>query len=140
MLASTLSVSALKATSNMDCPWDVQGLGGERPHLTLYDARPHDLPHGRCFPAGHASGGYAWVALYFAFLMIRPRWRWRGLATGLGVGLTYGIAQQLRGAHFLSHDLWSVFLVWFTCLGLYAYVWRGRVMSAAHPPAVVLRA
>lgn len=28
------------------------------------------------------------------------------------LGLTFGITQQLRGAHFLSHDLWSAALCW----------------------------
>lgn len=128
--ASTLAISALKAVSNMDCPWDVTGLGGARPPLTLFDLRPHGLPRGRCFPAGHASGGYAWMALYFAFLMVRPRWRWYGLATGAGVGLVYGIAQQLRGAHFLSHDLWTIAICW--CIALALYV-RLRPAGAAGP-------
>jgi len=119
--ASTLAISTLKAVSNMDCPWDVSGLGGTRPHLTLFDLRPHGLPRGRCFPAGHASGGYAWMALYFALLMVRPRWRWFGLAAGAGVGLVYGIAQQLRGAHFLSHDLWTIAICW--SIALVLYVW-----------------
>ena len=132
---STLTVSAIKAKSNMDCPWDVQGLGGERPHLTLYEARPHDLPRGRCFPAGHASGGYAWVALYFAFLMIRPRWRWRGLAAALGVGLTYGIAQQLRGAHFLSHDLWTAMICWTVALLVYLWLRPKRPPGPQSPPS-----
>lgn len=118
VLVSTLLVSWLKSWSNMDCPWDIDGLGGTRPYLDLLDLRPRYLPQGRCFPAGHASGGYAWVALYFFCLAIRPDWRWRGLAIGLGVGAVFGIAQQLRGAHFLSHDMWTLAICWGVAYGL----------------------
>ena len=77
------------------------------------------MPAASCFPAGHASAGYAWVALYFFFLARRPAWRWRGLAIGLIAGAVFGIAQQLRGAHFFSHDLWTLMICWSTALLLY---------------------
>jgi membrane-associated PAP2 superfamily phosphatase len=32
----------------------------------------------------------------------------------------------MRGAHFLSHDLWSLMLCWLTALGLYAAMLRGK--------------
>ncbi|RYE95440.1 MAG: hypothetical protein EOO41_05650, partial [Methanobacteriota archaeon] len=72
-----------------------------------------------CFPAGHASAGYAWVALYFCALALRPAWRMPALWMGIAAGLLFGIAQQLRGAHFLSHDLWSLAVCWGTALALY---------------------
>lgn len=121
VLASTLLVSWVKSWSNMDCPWDIDGLGGTRPYLDLLSFRPPELPQGRCFPAGHASGGYAWVGLYFFFLAIRPAWRWHGLGIGLGVGALFGMAQQLRGAHFLSHDLWTATICW--TVALLVYLW-----------------
>lgn len=128
VLVSTLLVSWLKSWSNMDCPWDIDGLGGTRPYLDLLDLRPQYLPQGRCFPAGHASGGYAWVALYFFFLSVRPAWRWRGLAIGLGVGALFGLAQQLRGAHFLSHDLWTLAICW--CV---AYALQSTMLKRESP-------
>ena len=112
VLTSTLLVSAIKAHSHMDCPWDIVGFGGDRAYVPLYLPRPHDMPRAACFPAGHSSGGYAWMALYFCFLMVRPTWRWRGLAVGVVVGLAFGITQQLRGAHFLSHDIATITLCW----------------------------
>ena len=128
VLASTLLVSWIKSWSNMDCPWDIDGLGGTRPYLDLLSFRPPELPQGRCFPAGHASGGYAWVALYFFFLAVRPAWRWRGLALGVGVGVLFGAAQQLRGAHFLSHDLWTLGICW--CV---AYALQSRLLKRPSP-------
>ena len=108
----TGAVSALKHVTDIDCPWSLARYGGSRPYLDLFTARPPGLPRGQCFPAGHASAGYAWVALYFFFGRVRPAWRWRGLVIGLAAGLLFGVAQQLRGAHFLSHDLVTLMIVW----------------------------
>ncbi len=103
--ASTLGVSILKQLISMDCPWDLSRYGGARAFVGLLATRPADYPDTACFPAGHASAGYAWIALYCFCNATRPRWRWAGLVLALTMGLAFGIAQQLRGAHFLSHDL-----------------------------------
>lgn len=112
-------VSLLKSLTHMDCPWDLTRYGGLREYVGLFATRPADMPRGICFPAGHASAGYAWVSLYFFAQLVRPAWRWRGLAVGLLAGAVFGFAQQLRGAHFLSHDLWTLVTCWTVALGLY---------------------
>lgn len=109
---STLAVSTLKQLISMECPWDLARYGGEWPFVGLLAWRPDGMPDTACFPAGHASAGYAWLALYYFLAATLPRRRWLGLATGLGLGLVFGITQQLRGAHFLSHDLWTLMLCW----------------------------
>jgi membrane-associated PAP2 superfamily phosphatase len=116
---STLLVSSLKHVTRMDCPWDASIYGGAHPYFTLLQARPAGIRPSGCFPAGQASAGYAWVALYFFFASVRPAWRRVGLAIGVGAGLALGIAQQLRGAHYLSHDLWTLAISWFVALGVY---------------------
>ncbi|MCC5093843.1 MULTISPECIES: phosphatase PAP2 family protein [Xanthomonas] len=115
---STTLVSLLKSWTAMDCPWDLSRYGGTHPLIGLFASR-HGLHASGCFPAGHASAGYAWVALYFCALALRPAWRWPALLTGLAAGAVFGVSQQLRGAHFLSHDLWSLGVCWLTALGLY---------------------
>ena len=40
------------------------------------------------------------------------------LIPGLVIGISFGLAQQLRGAHFLSHDVWSAAICWFGALFL----------------------
>ncbi|MGO1000671.1 phosphatase PAP2 family protein [Lysobacter sp. CA196] len=112
-------VSALKSLTDMDCPWDLSRYGGANEFFGLFASRPPGLARGRCFPAGHASAGYAWVALYFFFPVVQPHLRWLGLAIGLGLGLLFGVSQQLRGAHFLSHDLWTLGIAWSATLALY---------------------
>jgi membrane-associated PAP2 superfamily phosphatase len=66
---------------------------------------------GHCFPAGHASAGFAWLVGYFAWPQgsaVARRW----LIGALIAGLTLGVAQQLRGAHFMSHTLWTSWICW----------------------------
>lgn len=111
VLCSVALVTGLKRGLVVDCAWSVEGLGGTRAHLSLLAPRPAGYAPDHCFPAAHASLGYAWLALYFAGFGSR-RGRWLGLAIGLGAGLLFGVFQQLRGAHFASHDLWAAAICW----------------------------
>ncbi|WMJ70107.1 phosphatase PAP2 family protein [Stenotrophomonas sp. 24(2023)] len=115
-------VSLLKAHLPMECPWDLLRYGGHERFVGLFDTRPAGMPSNACFPAGHASAGYAWLSLYFFALLWRPQWRWAGLTIGVAGGLLFGISQQLRGAHFLSHDVATALLCWLLSLGLYLLV------------------
>ena len=103
-----------KHSTGVDCPWSLQPFGGDGPYSPLLQ-QLFNGGDGSCFPAGHASAGYAWLALYFAAAAVQPRWRYAALALALGLGLLFGAAQQLRGAHFLSHDIWSLALCWCCC-------------------------
>ena len=111
-LLSTAAVGLLKRWTDMDCPWDLSAFDGTRPFISLLTPRPEILGSPKCFPAAHAATGFAWIGLYFFFAAVRPSWRWAGLAIGLLLGLSFGLAQQLRGAHFLSHDIASLTLCW----------------------------
>jgi membrane-associated PAP2 superfamily phosphatase len=120
VLLSTVLVASLKKFSSIDCPWDLVRYGGEHPYVDVFSALLAGAPHRGCFPAGHASAGYAWLALYFFFQSVRPAWRWRGLAVGIVIGMVFGLSQQLRGAHFLSHDLWTAALCWLVAVAVHA--------------------
>jgi membrane-associated PAP2 superfamily phosphatase len=123
-------VGLLKTLTNVDCPRDLSEFGGAFPYIHLFAHRPEALRHARCFPAAHASSGYALLALYFA-LRERSRWASRlGLAAGLVMGLIFGIAQQARGAHFVSHDVWSAWLVWTISLSLYTFAFKARLWTS----------
>lgn len=122
-LLATGLVAWVKSWSNMDCPWDLVRYGGDRPFVGLLGVRPVGLERGLCFPAAHAGAGYAWFALYFFFGVVRPERRYCGLFAGLAAGLLFGFSQQLRGAHFVSHDIWSAGICWATVLVLYRLFW-----------------
>jgi membrane-associated PAP2 superfamily phosphatase len=108
-------ISIIKEYSHISCAWDFMRYGGTKPYENAFSELRH-LSGGQCFPAGHASGGYAWVAFYFLGTFKKSPWRWAGLGFALSVGLIFGISQQLRGAHFISHDLWSIGICWFFSL------------------------
>lgn len=119
VLASVSLVAAIKHGWSMDCPWSLQRYGGSLPFVGLFQTRPVGMPPGGCFPSAHASTGFAWVALYFFLLQMRPRWRLAGLAIGLTAGSVFAVSQQLRGAHFLSHDATTLMLCWTVALLLH---------------------
>jgi membrane-associated PAP2 superfamily phosphatase len=133
VLATAASIVGIaKALTHVDCPWGLQRYGGQYPYLSIYASLPDTVVHGNCFPAGHASGGYGLVALYFFFLYYNPQWKWYGLAIGLGMGMVYGFVQQLRGAHFISHDLWTLAICWLVALFWYRLLFRCNSESAYH--------
>lgn len=100
-----ITVGLMKRRSDLYCPWSVDRYGGDRPHLHFFDPLPANYPEdcGRCFPAGHASGGFALLGLML--LSDTRRARWLGLTIGLTAGWLMGGYQMLKGAHFLSHTV-----------------------------------
>jgi len=119
MVISTTAVTVFKHYSLHGCPWDISLYGGSLPLLDLFTSPPAGTEAGRCFPAGHPSGGFALMAFYFAFMHSKPRFSVLMLWIGLLMGLLMGLVQMMRGAHFLSHVLWSGWLVWMVLLALY---------------------
>ena len=112
--------------STMHCPWDVTDFGGYVAYFDLLSPAPAGAPLGRCFPAGFVTGS-SWL-LAFALLWYPERPR-RALLAGLGLfafALGMGWVQQMRGAHFPSHTLWSLWLSWLLVLLIHAacQAWR----------------
>jgi len=117
MMASAL-VSAMKVGSGSSCPWDMQAFGGVAHHVPHW--RLWGLPDGgsgHCFPAGHASAGFSFLAGWFAFRE-SPRVANAWLCGAIGAGLLFGLAQQVRGAHFMSHTLWTGWICWVVAWGM----------------------
>jgi membrane-associated PAP2 superfamily phosphatase len=106
-----LAVSLLKSVTGPRCPWDLIEFGGAwEPALQLFTGTSGA---GRCFPSGHASGGYALMSLYFAGKALGDaRIRAAGLWLGLIAGTVCGAVRIAQGAHFLSHNLWAAAVVW----------------------------
>ena len=114
---ATIFIAALKQLTNHACPWDLteQTSAGYIWNLTQ--------KLGHCFPGGHASCGFALMTGYFVF-----RKQYIGLArfflySGVILGFFMGWAQMMRGAHFLSHNLWSAWWVWMLNVVCYALIY-----------------
>jgi membrane-associated PAP2 superfamily phosphatase len=122
MLLSSAAVSVLKHFSIHGCPYDLLPYGGELPYLPLFASLPDGVAMGKCFPGGHASGGFALMAFYFGFKETHRNFALFMLRAGLLLGFVMGWAQMMRGAHFLSHNIWSGLVVWFMLLAIYL-VW-----------------
>lgn len=109
-LASLLVVPALKHRSHTSCPWDLAEFGGTVPYVPHWLLGLRDGGPGHCFPSGHAVSAFAFLGTALMWRPHRP-----ALAKGLLVaivlmGLLYGGVQFIRGAHFLSHTLWTAWL------------------------------
>ncbi|WP_075181233.1 phosphatase PAP2 family protein [Pantoea sp. 1.19] len=114
-----LVVGVLKATSAHSCPWDLLAFGGRARAWPLLGSPPADSGPGHCFPGGHASSGFGLMALRFLF----PQPRRLGVflwAAAVLLGLIMGWGQVMRGAHFVSHNLWAGWWVWLSQLSIYA--------------------
>lgn len=119
----SLLVSFFKSFLAISCPWEFKRYGGNLDYSPVFEQLGLRNGDG-CFPAAHASAGYAWIALYFFGLCYSSTLRWTGLLIPLLAGIAFGFAQQLRGAHFISHDLWSLAMCWFYSLALYLFMFK----------------
>lgn len=114
-----LVLAGAKKYTNVYCPGQLSIYCGSKPYAKLFESYPKDFDRkannkGRCFPAGHASGGFALMALFFCFK--KRRNKILGLMTGVSLGWAMGLYQMFRGEHFLSHTLASMFGAWILIL------------------------
>lgn len=110
-LFNAVVISWLKHQMPHACPWDIARYGGDASWVATFSAHPA-MQAGHCFPAGHTTSGVWLAALSLLFLPHAPRKAMLVGIAGLAVGFTLGWAQQIRGAHFLSHTLTSLWLMW----------------------------
>ncbi len=121
-----------KKYTNVDCPWDLAMYNGSRPYVHIFSDKPDNIDTGRCFPGGHSSGAFSLLFLYFLLRDKNRRLAFAGLGFALLLGSLYSYGQWVRGAHFISHDVWSAFIAWFVALGLYRGLFKGRLWPEQH--------
>lgn len=105
-----LAVSIMKALSGVYSPVDLLPYNGKHPHIGLLEQlwTYGAVSGGRSFPAGHASGGFALIALWY--LPLRKSWKRALFVFGFLAGWGMGLYQMARGEHFLSHTLATMFI------------------------------
>ncbi len=131
-ISGPIIIGGFKALTHIYSPWDLQIFGGEQPYIRIFDTVPSQAPVGHAFPAGHASGGFAWFSLFFALRQRAvPSYR-LSLLVPLLLGILFGLAQQARGAHFLSHDLVTLATCWM-CAEVWSRLFYANVPHPATP-------
>ena len=110
-LLALLAVNLIKNHSLTSCPWELEQFGGVAHYVSHWAWSSADGGPGRCFPGGHASAGFAFLALAWPWFQARPlslrRVGLLVLALVIAAGLVFGLVQTLRGAHYPSHTLWT---------------------------------
>lgn len=127
-------ISYLKGATHIYIPWELIHFGGDKPYIRIFDPVPPGAEVGLGFPGGHSSAGFAYISTYFALaaMGIRHRYfkyRYYGIIIPVLLGMLFSITQQIRGAHFLSHDLFSFAICWSAAFLLSlvfypAYYWK----------------
>jgi len=112
VLGATLVISALKRLSATSCPWDVLEFGGQWPYVPHWLLQVRDGGPGRCFPSGHASAAFAFLMAWAVWRHFNARLARRMLLILLLLGGLFAWVQMARGAHYLSHSLWTAWLCW----------------------------
>ncbi|MCQ4235723.1 phosphatase PAP2 family protein [Pseudomonas stutzeri] len=135
---STSIVSPLKTLTGVHCPWSLSEFGGTETFTPLLADRAPTLKPGRCWPGGHASAGFSLLALYFVLRDRRPRLAHIALGVALALGTLMSAGRVMQGAHFASHNLWTLLFDWTICLACYRLLLYRRAATPA--PGIVVTA
>lgn len=112
-----LIIGSLKAITNTPCPCNIVHFNGSYPENKVFEHYPKDFVQKskvKCWPAGHASGGFALMALFFLFKTAKNQKR--ALIGALIIGWSIGTYKMLLGDHFLSHTIITMILSWLIIL------------------------
>jgi membrane-associated PAP2 superfamily phosphatase len=111
---SLLVVSTMKHSSLTSCPWELEAFGGVAHYVSHWSWGVADGGSGSCFPGGHVSSAFAFIALSLPWLTSadtdQQRLGWTMTEVILLTGLSLGLAQTLRGAHYPSHTAWTALI------------------------------
>lgn len=118
-------VTILKKVTGVECPWSLDRYGGTEPFLPLdqvvRNALEGNIGRGRCFPAGHSTGGLYLVAWAVALSSYSRRAAFGIAFMAVFLGLLMGLLRIAQGAHFLSHVFWALW-----CSAVIGYgLWLG---------------
>ena len=130
VLMATAMITGLKRLSATSCPWDTLEFGGQWPYVPHWLLQVHDGGPGHCFPSGHASAAFAFLLAWAVWRHFNAVIARRMLVMLLVLGSLFAWVQMARGAHYLSHSLWTAWLCW--AMALLA---GGAVVSQAPPDA-----
>jgi membrane-associated PAP2 superfamily phosphatase len=118
-----LVVGGFKKITNMPCPKNEISYGGTYPSTKVWESYPQTFqPCNKtcCFPAGHASGGFALLSLFFLFKSRRNKIL--AIIGALTIGWSMGLYKMLIGDHFFSHTVITMILAWLIILFIQKFI------------------
>jgi membrane-associated PAP2 superfamily phosphatase len=119
-------VGGLKKTTNMPCPKHEIRYGGHYPRTAVWECYADDFEYKnkriKCWPAGHASGGFALMSFFFFFK--KRRNKYIALGGAMVIAWSMGIYKMLIGDHFFSHTVITMILAWLIVLIIAKSVYR----------------
>jgi membrane-associated PAP2 superfamily phosphatase len=140
VLITLLVVPVIKRYSQTSCPWDLTEFGGTAAYVPHWVRGLTDGGPGHCFPSGHAVSAFGFFGLYFLWRDHDPRRAHAALLAVSVLGLLLGTAQIARGAHHLSHVLWSAWLCWtVACAAAAVQLARRAAIGRGRSPAGITR-
>jgi membrane-associated PAP2 superfamily phosphatase len=107
-------ISLIKRASLTSCPYDLAEFGGTAQYVSHWAFGVRDGGGGHCFPSGHASAAFAYLAGGWALARAYPRAARVWWAVVVVLGFVYGLGQMVRGAHYPSHTMWTGWICWAT--------------------------
>jgi membrane-associated PAP2 superfamily phosphatase len=116
-------IGFLKDITNTPCPCNIVYFNGTYPDKKAFDSYPKDFVQKskvKCWPAGHASGGFALMALFFLFKT--PKNQKIALFVALIIGWSMGTYKMLLGDHFLSHTIITMLMAWLIILIIVKFI------------------
>lgn len=120
-----LTIGLFKNITNTPCPCNITHFNGKYPNIKVFDSYPEDFIKKskiRCWPAGHASTGFALMSLFF--LLKKDSNRKKILIIAVIIGCVMGSYKMLIGDHFFSHTLITMLMAWLIILNLYKLITR----------------
>lgn len=116
------AVAEIKRLTHVACPADLSMFAGELPYLSLWQSILSDYGN-KCFPAAHASSGFAIMSV--AFICQTAKWRYFWLVFGCVLGWLLGGYKMVIGDHFFSHTVTSMGFSWLIAAML-AFEWHKK--------------
>lgn len=111
------TVGLLKKFTKVPCPRNISIFNAEHPYIKVFQKYPenfHIKKRIKCWPAGHVSGGFALLSLFFLFKNMRNRIL--SLIAVISVSWLMGTYKMLIGDHFISHTIITMIISWLIIL------------------------
>ena len=119
LVLTPLTVAILKHYSPINCPVHIKEFGGGGlyiPPLNTFNNEIFFNNNGKCFPAGHASGGFSLISLFF--IIEDKKNKYIALFSSIIIGFIMGLYQIAKGAHFLSDTIFTMSIAFLICITL----------------------